>query len=91
MIEVGVLLGCIGSICFALCGVPQVLMCVKQGHANGVSGMFLILWLLGEVFYTGATFIEFGPVPWLLFNYALNAICIFIIGYYYYCRPGDKR
>ena len=80
----GVILGWIGSLCFAFCGVPQLVKCLKQGNAYGVSGLFLLLWLLGEIFFTGATLLEFGVVWWLLFNYILNTICILIIGHYYF-------
>lgn len=83
------LLGWIGSICFATCGIPQVVQCWRQGHARGVSSGLLWLWLGGEVFYTWATLLEFGPVWWMLFNYLLNGICIFILLWYKW-SDGDN-
>ena len=60
------------------------MQCWRQGHARGVSGGLLWLWLGGEVFYTAATLLEFGVVSWLLFNYATNTLCILILLRYKY-------
>jgi len=76
------LVGWIGSICFATCGAPQAIACIKQGHARGLSFTFLVLWFMGEVCYIAATVAAFGIVPWLLFNYLLNILWILIMLYY---------
>ena len=80
------ILGWLGSICFCLCALPQVILCIKQKNAMGVSGLFLLLWFLGECFYGVATILEFGVVGWLLCNYLLNILWISII--FYYWRKG---
>jgi hypothetical protein len=75
-------LGCIGSICFAACGIPQAWQCHRQGHARGVNEWFLALWLLGEVCYIVAVLLEFGWVWWMLTNYTINLLVICVIIYY---------
>lgn len=72
--------GWLMAFCFSVLGLPQVILCHKQQHANGVSWIFLILWMLGEIF----GFIYILPrfdIP-LLTNYVLNAVFISIIIYY---------
>jgi uncharacterized protein with PQ loop repeat len=73
------LLGWIGSIGFALCGIPQVVQCVRQGHARGLSPWFLGLWLLGEICYVTAVLLEFGWVAWMLTNYIANILSIILM------------
>ena len=73
------LLGWIGSLCFAAAGIPQGCQCIRQGHANGVSLLMLILWLIGEVCYVVAVLAEFGWVWWLLANYLTNLVVISVI------------
>jgi uncharacterized protein with PQ loop repeat len=75
-------IGWIGSICFAACGVPQVVQCVRQGHARGLSPVFLMLWLIGEVCYVAAILMEFGWVGWMMVNYLINLLCLVIICWY---------
>lgn len=73
------IIGWIGSICFALCGVPQAWKCYKEGHALGLSGWFLILWLTGEACYITGVLMKFGWVDWMMFNYVINVFCIIAI------------
>lgn len=77
-------LGWIGSICFSACCIPQMLKCMKQGHARGLSPWFLGLWCGGEIFYGTAMYLELGLVAWVLLNYVTNLICILIILRYYF-------
>lgn len=76
------LIGWIGSMLFALCAVPQVIMVWKQKHAHGLSWGFLNMWFWGEVlcFY----YVASQPtlqIP-LLANYVLNFILLQIIFFY---------
>jgi len=80
--------GWIGSICFAMCGVPQAYKCIRQGHADGLSPWFLLLWFVGEICYVGAVLLQFGWVGWMMFNYVLNIVCIVVIGVYYFRPKG---
>jgi hypothetical protein len=63
-------IGIAGSICFAICGMPQAIQCAKDGHANGLSWSFLLLWFCGEIF----TIAYIWPKQdWILLsNYILN-------------------
>ena len=72
-------IGWIGSVCFALCGVPQAVACYRQGHAKGISTIFLLLWASGEVLYIIAVFMEFGFVAWMMANYFTNLVSISVI------------
>ena len=73
-------IGWIGSILFAICAIPQAIQSYKQKHSNGVSKLFLTLWLLGEIFTTIYVFPK-HDIP-LLFNYAVNFACVLVISYY---------
>lgn len=75
----GIILGWIGSICFAVCGIPQAAQCARQGHARGISMLFLVLWLIGEICYATAMCMEFGWVWWMMTNYIFNTICLLVI------------
>lgn len=75
-------LGWIGGIMFALCALPQVIQCFKQKHAEGVSLIFLLLWLFGEIFTLIYVLFNHGLDLPLIVNYILNIIFIVIIIYY---------
>lgn len=77
-------MGWIGSVLFAVCGLPQAVECIKKGNAHGMTWSFLILWFLGEVF-TLPYIINSGQLP-LLFNYSLN-FCFVVIILYYKIKP----
>lgn len=81
---VALVLGWIGSICFALAGMPQAWRCYCQGHSRGLSPLFLGLWFTGEVCYVAAVLLQFGWVGWMLTNYIVNILCILIMGFYYF-------
>lgn len=42
--------GVLGAACFALCSLPQIAKCVKEGHASGVSWGFVFMGIGGNVF-----------------------------------------
>ncbi len=70
-------IGWLGSILFAICGLPQAISCIKTGHAKGLDWGFLMAWFWGEVL----TLIYIWPksdYP-LIFNYSLNMFFLVII------------
>jgi len=75
-------IGWIGSIAFAICGIPQAWECYKSKSARGISPFFVILWLIGEVCYVASVLMKFGWVNWMMFNYMANIFSITVITYY---------
>lgn len=77
------LLGWIGGFLFAICGVPQAWKNYKEGHADGLSWFFLILWVLGEIItliYIVIGDYQTGNWHWpLIFNYIFNILLLVII------------
>ncbi len=71
------LLGWLGSILFAICAMPQAFQSWKDGHSQGMSWGFLLMWLGGEVL-TIAYVLPKQDWP-LLFNYAANLACLLVI------------
>ena len=72
-------IGWTGSMLLALCALPQAYKSVKEGHSRGVSGLFLIMWLLGEILmqiYVG--YVHGYDMP-LLVNYWINTLFVVII------------
>ena len=67
-----------GSICFALCGIPQAWQSYRQGHSNGLSWPFLILWFMGELFTIIYVAVEVRSLP-LLVNYGCNFLCLVVV------------
>ena len=74
------MIGWIGSILLALCAVPQVVMCIKQGHAKGVSVTFLLMWFFGALFAL-IYILPAGKMP-LIVNYILSSLMALIIVFY---------
>jgi uncharacterized protein with PQ loop repeat len=83
------IIGWIGAACFALCAIPQLITTLRLGHAEGVSGLFLALWFVGEV----CMLYYVAVVSWdwiLLANYIMNLAClVLIIRYKIYPRRKD--
>lgn len=74
------LVGWIGSLLFALCGLPQALQSIREGHSNGLNWFFLLAWLFGELL-TVAYVMPKHDWP-LLFNYGTNLIFLGIMTAY---------
>jgi uncharacterized protein with PQ loop repeat len=74
------IIGFIGSICLALCALPQAIKSIKDGHSDGVSNLLLLLWLVGEI----CLFIYAIPLMSLplFLNTSSNMLFLCIIGYY---------
>lgn len=53
-------IGWLSSACFMLCALPQVFVSKKQGHSEGVSLLFLLLWLAGEILIVYYVYMMYG-------------------------------
>lgn len=85
-------IGWLGAILLALCGAPQAMKSLREGHSRGVSPSFLALWLGGELCFLYSTVAELGVVTWLVFNYAGNIVFLIVIIYYaVFPRVGEAR
>ena len=81
MIEI---LGWIGSLFFALCGIPQARLCYQQGHAKGIDPLFIWFWVAGEVSYMIYIPLAIGLSWPLITNLIFNFVCCVIILRYIY-------
>ena len=79
-------IGWLGSACFALCALPQVVQTVKQKHADGFTHGLFWLWVFGELFTIAYVWLDKYSLP-LLVNYSFNIAMLCIIGYYKYILP----
>ncbi len=67
---------------FAVCGLPLVWQCVVNRSAKDVNSVFLALWSIGEVCYVVQVMVDYGFVPWMMFNYLMNILFIAVILYF---------
>lgn len=67
----------LGSLLLALCAVPQLIACIRQRHASGISWLFLGAWGLGEILLF-AWACMCGHVV-LALNYGINALIVLAI------------
>lgn len=75
------LAGWLSAIMFSLCSIPQAYHCYREKSAKGIDGLFLFLWIGGEV--AGLIYsIGLDLLP-LFFNYGLNLVGTGIILYYF--------
>ena len=80
------IIGWIGSILLAFCGLPQAIESYRTKSSEGLTWGLLLMWFWGEIF----TIIYIIP-KWhwpLIFNYTANIIFLVII-IYYKIRPGN--
>ncbi|VVB77589.1 PQ loop repeat protein [uncultured archaeon] len=72
------LIGWIGAVLLATCGLPQLFKTLKTKDFSGLSLTFIVWWFFGEVLTL--FYIVYTAFRWpLLFNYAINIIvCIMI-------------
>jgi uncharacterized protein with PQ loop repeat len=75
----GKTLGWAGASCFAFCAVPQVIQTLRDGHARNLSSLFLWMWFWGEILCATGSVLDVGLVPWLLFNYSFNLLCVLVL------------
>ena len=76
------IVGWLGGIFLAICGVPLAWQSYRDGHSHGISQGFLWLWFAGEAL----TLIYVLPkLDWpLIFNYGFNILLIFVVLRYRY-------
>lgn len=71
-------IGWVGSIMLALCGLPQAIKSYRTKSSKDISIWFLVLWLLGEVL---TLVYVFPKLDWpLIMNYSFNIglICVIL-------------
>jgi len=81
------LMGWLGSILLASCGIPQAWSSYKDKHSHGMSWAFLLLWAFGELFAMIYVYDKLD-LP-MMMNYGTN-ILILAIMIYYKIRPGSN-
>ena len=81
------IMGWLGSICLAICGIPQAWQSYKDKHSDGISWGFVLLWAFGEVFALAYVYDKLD-LP-LLLNYATNILILAVI-LYYKVKPQNK-
>ena len=81
------IMGWLGSICLAICGIPQAYQSYKDKHSDGISWGFVLLWAFGEVFALAYVYDKLD-LP-LLLNYATNILILAVI-LYYKVKPQNK-
>jgi uncharacterized protein with PQ loop repeat len=81
------IMGWLGSICLAICGIPQAWQSYKDKNSDGISWGFVILWAFGEVFALAYVYDKLD-LP-LLLNYATNILILGVI-LYYKVKPQNK-
>ena len=74
------ILGWLGSICLAICGIPQAWQSFKDKHSHGISWGFVLLWAFGEIFALAYVYDKLD-LP-LVLNYATNILILAVILYY---------
>jgi len=74
------LIGWIGSIAFAISGLPQAIYSYKQGHSRGITWGLIWCWWVGE-WFSLIYVIPLGKLP-LIINYLGNIVFVGVITYY---------
>lgn len=83
------MIGWLGSVMFAICGLPQALKARREGHAEGLDLGFLLLWTGGELCTLYAVLGLSTPILYLIFNYLANLVFLAIVWRYkIWPRPG---
>ncbi len=76
------MIGWLGSIMLAFCGLPLAVQVVRQGSARDLSRGTLVLWTLGEIFTIVSVWKSAPSLTFLLFNYGMNLIFLSVIWFY---------
>ena len=79
----------LGSILLAICALPLAYRSFKDGHSDGVDGLFLLIWGLGEIFTLSYVLYK-GDLP-LILNYGLNLVFIGTVVYYKLKPRGNSE
>jgi uncharacterized protein with PQ loop repeat len=81
------IIGWLGSICLAICGIPQAWMSFKDKHSHGISWAFILLWAFGEAFALAYVYDKLD-LP-LVVNYLTNILIVGVI-LYFKINPKSK-
>ena len=77
------LIGLIGGVSLAICGIFQVIKSAKTRDFNGLSKPFIFFWFIGD--FASATYIITDTQAWpLLFEHIPGVICAAIIGFLWF-------
>lgn len=82
------IMGWLGSICLAICGIPQAWLSFKEKHSHGISWAFVLLWAFGEIFALAYVYDKLD-LP-LLLNYSVNILILAVIIYYKVNPKAEK-
>jgi uncharacterized protein with PQ loop repeat len=83
-------IGWIAGFLFAFCGAPQAYKSYKEGHSDGISWIFIGMWLVGEILMQIYVILKHGFDMPLLVNYWVNTIFSAII-LYYKIKPREEN
>lgn len=75
-------LGWIGALCLGMCAIPQAIHSWRTKSSAGLSLVFLLLWIGGEVATLAYILLTTVQLP-LIVNYVINLVCLLIILKYY--------
>lgn len=77
------LIGFTGAALLAVCAIPQTIKSIVDGHARGISHLFLLSWYVGEILMLIFCHLTIGAGP-LFYNYLINTLLLTIIVKYKY-------
>lgn len=77
-------IGWFGSVCLALCALPQSIKSIKEGHSKGISFGFIWLWLFGEISMLAYVYLKIGLDLPILSESIFNTLFLVIIMKYLY-------
>jgi len=81
-------IGWLGNILLSICGLPQAYKSIKDGHSEGISFFFILLWLFGEVLALVYILLLGIPLYSVIFNYLFNILFLGTISYYKFFPRG---
>jgi uncharacterized protein with PQ loop repeat len=76
------MIGWIGSLMLAFCGLPQAIKSIRDKHSSGLDYTFLTLWTLGEILTLIAISKDASNLVYLMFNYGSNLLFLSVIWFY---------
>lgn len=80
------IIGILGGLLLAACGIPQAVKTLKDGHAKGLSLNFMLM-LIGGIFLMGLyIFLQHGW-DWVIHGEYAISISVWAISLYYYFFP----
>jgi len=80
------IMGWAGAFMLGICALPQAISSYRNKDSSGISFLFLLLWLGGEVFTLVYIVNTTGQLP-LIANYLFNIICLIVILRYWRRAP----